>query len=215
MGPRRDHPNRLLVEGKDELRVLPELLELAGVPWPKGGEPVWIEEKVGVDSLLGPHVISTTAKASGVQAIGVIVDANGDPAARWRAVHARLSEIDPAVPDERPTGGLIHAPAGKLRLGAWLMPDNVATGMLETMLLALRADAAALHAHARAAIDDARNLGAPVRAAHQAKAELHTWLAWQDPPGRQLHDAVRARLLVPAPEVTAPFVAWFRALFQV
>ena len=45
---RRTYPNILLVEGKDELRVLPELLELAGVPWPRGNEPVKIEERDGV-----------------------------------------------------------------------------------------------------------------------------------------------------------------------
>lgn len=39
---RRTYPRVLVVEGKDELRVLPELLELAGLPWPKGDEPVRI-----------------------------------------------------------------------------------------------------------------------------------------------------------------------------
>jgi hypothetical protein len=71
-----------------------------------------------------------------------------------------------------------------------------------------------LHDHARDATSYARRLGAPFRDSHREKAELHAWLAWQDPPGRQLHEAVRARALPPAPPVTNAFVAWFRHLFD-
>jgi AAA ATPase domain len=67
---------------------------------------------------------------------------------------------------------------------------------------------------ARDATAQARALGAPFRDAHREKAELHAWLAWQDPPGQQLHAAVRAHALPPAPPVTAAFVAWFRRLFD-
>lgn len=95
------------------------------------------------------------------------------------------------------------------------MPDNIRTGMLETFVLALRVGDPVLHDHARDATSQARVLGAPFRDTHREKAELHTWLAWQDPPGRQLHDAVRARKLPPAPPVTGPFVAWFRQIFEI
>ncbi len=39
------------------------------------------------------------------------------------------------------------------------------------------------------AVADARSLGAPCIEAHVSKANIYTWLAWQDPPGRQLHQA--------------------------
>jgi hypothetical protein len=212
---RRTHPRVLIVEGKDELRVLPELLELAGIPWPKGGEPVRIEEQNGIDNILAPGFIETTLKASGVLVVGIVVDANGDPATRWARLHARLVESYPELPTGLPTTGLIHHTSDKPRVGVWVMPDNVRTGMLETLLLALRVGDQGLHNHARDATDQARALGAPFRDSHREKAELHAWLAWQDPPGRQLHDAVRARKLLPAPPVTDVFVTWFRGLFQV
>jgi len=211
---RRAHPRVLLVEGKDELRVLPELLELAGIAWPKGSEPVRIEEQDGIANLLAPGFIEATLKASGVQAVGVIVDANGDPGARWTQLRGRLASSYPDLPVELPLSGLIQETPDKPRVGVWLMPDNVRAGMLETLLLALRAGDPALHDHAREATAQARTCGAPFREAHREKAELHAWLAWQDPPGRQLHDAVRAKHLPPAPPVTAPFVAWFRQLFE-
>ena len=94
------------------------------------------------------------------------------------------------------------------------MPDNVRAGMLETLLLALRTGDRVLHDHACAATAQARGFGAPFREPHREKAELHAWLAWQDPPGRQLHDAVRAHALPLAPPVTDAFVAWFRQLFD-
>jgi hypothetical protein len=211
---RRTHPCILLVEGKDELRVLPELLELAGIPWPKAAHPVHIEELDGIENLVAPAFIEATLKASGVRAVGILADANGDPAARWQQVRARLVASYPDFPSELPPGGVVHTMAEKPRVGVWLMPDNVRAGMLETLLLALRAGDPALHDHAQAATAQARTCGAPFREAHRAKAELHAWLAWQDPPGRQLHDAVRARELPPAPAVTDTFVAWFRQLFE-
>jgi hypothetical protein len=95
------------------------------------------------------------------------------------------------------------------------MPDNVHAGMLETLLLTVRAGDPEIHAHARAATSQARTLGAPFRDSHRDKAELYTWLAWQDPPGRQAHLAVHRHAPPPAPPATAPFVAWFRRLFRV
>lgn len=101
------------------------------------------------------------------------------------------------------------------KVGVWLMPDNVRAGMLESLLLGLRAGNSALHDHARAVVARARELGAPFLETHREKAELHTWLAWEDPPGRQLHEAVRSKSLAPMPATSGPFVAWFRARFDV
>ena len=86
---------------------------------------------------------------------------------------------------------------------------------VEIMLLELRAGDRAIEEHVGASVERAKELGAPYRHVHRAKAELHTWLAWQDPPGLQMHLAVRARLLRPTEAVTSGFVAWFRRLFQV
>jgi hypothetical protein len=212
---RRTYPRVLVVEGKDELRVLPELLELAGIAWPKGSEPVRIEEQDGIGNILAPGFIETTLKASGVTAVGIIVDANGDPVSRWERLRVRLAASYPDFPAGLPVTGAVHVAADKPRIGVWVMPDNVRTGMLETLLLALRVGDQALHDHARDASSRARTLGAPFRDSHREKAELHAWLAWQDPPGRQLHEAVRARHLLPAPQVTDGFVGWFRQLFEI
>ncbi len=52
------------------------------------------------------------------------------------------------------------------------------------------------------------------RDAHQHKADIHTWLAWQNPPGRQLHQAVMERILDPKHPKAQIFVNWFRDLYD-
>lgn len=211
---RRTYPRVLIVEGKNEQRVFPYLLELAGIPWPDDDRPVKIEEQDGISNILAPGFIEATLKASGVTAVGIVVDADADPVSRWKQLWARIAASYPGFPEELPAMGAVHAVADKPRIGVWVMPDNVRTGMLETLLLALRVGDPALHDHARDATSQAKTLGAPFRDNHREKAELHAWLAWQDPPGRQLHEAVRDRRLPPDPQVMNPFVGWFRQLFE-
>ena len=50
---------------------------------------------------------------------------------------------------------------------------------------------------------------------HKTKAVIHTWLAWQDEPGPQLHEAVKHRVLDPKKPESRAFVDWFRRLFGV
>jgi hypothetical protein len=63
-------------------------------------------------------------------------------------------------------------------------------------------------------MQQACSLGASLQPVQYDKGELHTWLAWQDPPGLQIHMAVKAKLIRPTDEVIAPFVQWFRRLFE-
>ena len=54
-----------------------------------------IEEQDGIANILAPAFIETTLKASGVTVVGIVVDANGDPASRWEQVRLRLAAIRP------------------------------------------------------------------------------------------------------------------------
>jgi hypothetical protein len=46
------------------------------------------------------------------------------------------------------------------------------------------------------------------------KAQLHTWLAWQDEPGTQLGLAVKRRYLQGDAPLAADFVHWLKRLFE-
>lgn len=207
----------LLVEGKDDLRVIPWLVERAGIDWgPKASPIVRISDYDGVENLLAEGEIETQLKASGLTALGVMVDADESALGRWEAIRSRVAEIYPDLPLDLPAEGLVHHHAGKASFGVWIMPDNLNRGMLETFLLYMRPEQnERLLDLSRTTVEGAREAGAPFSAEHMDKAQIHTWLAWQDPPGRQLHNAIMENMLTnPTPQLHA-FIAWFRSLYSI
>ena len=211
----RAPPRKLLLEGETDKRVIPYLMEENGVEWPDP-PPVFIEPYHGVDELLKPEVIRTELKASGLEALGVVVDANGNAGARWDQLRTRCGADVAELPDQIPPEGLRVDFLGGPRFGVWIMPDNQHMGMLEDLLARLiPAEAGPLYNLARRCTAESRNNDAPYRDVHRTKAEMYTWLAWQDAPGLRLHEAVRHRVLDPEGPESRPFVTWFRGLFGV
>lgn len=206
--------NLLLVEGKDEERILPQLIERAGIPWgPRNAEIVRIHEIGGYPNLAGQF--QAQLKNAGLRRLGIVVDANSDPTARWQSLSATLAS-ECQLPQTPAFNGFV-APSTRSnkRLGVWMMPDNATRGMMETFLLALRPAAnAPLLAHAEEAVNNARTHGAPFGETHRDKALIHTWLAWQEPPGRQMHDAVKQAMLDSTLPYAKPFTDWFKDLYE-
>ena len=177
---RRDYPRKLLVEGETDKRVIPYLMEANGVMWPDPpASPVFIEPYGSVDEILKPEVIELEIGASGLEALGVVVDANGDAAARWDGVKTWCGSEFADLPEE--------------------IPD----------------DSRPLYELARNCVAEAQRSGAPFRDVHERKAEIYTWLAWQDPPDLRLHEAVKHTVLRPDRAESQTFVNWFRRLFRV
>ena len=95
------------------------------------------------------------------------------------------------------------------------MPDNKLPGMLETFLgYLLPTDNSLLWEFAESTINSAKAIGAPFTEYHREKARIYSWLAWQKPPGRQLHQAIKERILDPQHPEAQMFVNWFRKLYQ-
>ena len=205
------------MEGGTDKRVIPYLIEAHDVAWESDGQPVvHIDDKGGLEQLLKRGLLEAELRASGLEALGVIVDANGDAGARWNEVRSRCASEFPNLPERIPEGGLVTVHTDGQRFGVWIMPNNRFSGMLEDFLAGLiPEDAQPLYRLAEESVSRAIECGAPFRPVHQAKAEIHTWLAWQDEPGKQLHQAVDHRVLDPAKSECRPFVAWFRSLFEV
>ncbi len=96
------------------------------------------------------------------------------------------------------------------------MPDNHSHGMLETFLLCLAPNPKdVLSDFAEKSCIEAQKIGAAFKASHLIKAKIHTWLAWQEEPGRQLHEAVKHHILKADCAYSKPFVDWFRRLYRV
>ena len=68
--------------------------------------------------------------------------------------------------------------------------------------------------YAQETVQEARNKGATFTDVKQDKANIYTWLAWQNEPGRQLHQAINEKILHPNHPQSQVFFQWFKALFN-
>ena len=132
---------------------------------------------------------------------------------RWRSVADRLVAAGYAVTDLPADGLIVTHPSTLDRptVGVWVMPNNEATGMLEDFAALLVPDGDRLLDHARRVVS-----ALPERrfaAAHQAKAEIHTFLAWQADPGKALGQAIRDSVLSRDTKTGQAFANWLRRLF--
>jgi hypothetical protein len=214
------HEKILLVEGDEDKRVIPWLVEANGVKWNITRKKTVVEITAlgGVEKLLDKEELDIQIKTrDSLKILGIILDADDYPADRWQSIRNCLIERYPDIPEKLPATGLIHTnPAEDIKLGIWMMPDNKERGMLETFLqFLLPENDKGLWEFAKQSCKQATNYGASYKEPHLDKAKIHTWLAWQNPPGRQLHNAIMERILTPTSPQAAPFMQWFQDLFEV
>ena len=215
------HENLLLVEGQDDKRVIPELMERNGITWELGPKQYCVEIVAagGLSQLLEPSFLGVSRKRAGLRRLGLLVDSDTNTEATWLRVSQALSKAGIATNtqalDTPMSKGLVTT--GVPRWGVWMMPDNLSTGMLETFLGHLvKPEQNELWEHSKAACDSARDKGAPFRyPTHLDKARIHTFLAWQREPGRQLHQALKHNLLSADCSYAQPFVDWFCQLYEI
>lgn len=210
------HPNVLLVEGKQEVRVIPELMEANGINWGTRTNPVvYLRDYDGYHKIVDSDVIATELQASGLSALGIMIDADDNPQGRWQSVRQACLKSIPDIPEILPEKGLIHTTSNTIKFGVWIMPDNKMQGMLETFLAyMLPNENELLWQFSQETTQEARRKGAPFIESHYDKANIYTWLSWQNPPGRQLHQSIMERILNPQHPNAQNFVSWFKDLYS-
>jgi hypothetical protein len=210
-------PNQLAVEGRDDLYAICNLMK-AHISWPQPQNewPVFVREYGGRANLLEEGALPSVAKMRYVVRIGVVIDADDNPTGCYQRIRELCDPLFPSLPRVLNGEGIIADNQQGKRLGVWIMPDNRSPGDLETFLRHLvPQEETAIWAHAVESVKDAKKLGASCPDTHLSKANIHTWLAWQDPPGRPFGTALTARILRPESPEAAAFVGWFRRLFEV
>jgi hypothetical protein len=199
-------PSVLLVEGRDDEHVLYALAVAHQLP-----QTFKVKSHDGVEALLDS--LSVRFKARNERRLGVLLDADEDIARRWTQLRARVEEhfsgVLPTIPP--PQGTLVDL-APDFTFGAWVMPDNVLPGMLESFLAFLVPQHDVLLPRIDALLD---SLGDAQRFPNvrRPKARLHGWLSLQSEPGNPLGQAVTARYLDPNAPHAQHFVTWLRAMF--
>jgi hypothetical protein len=209
------NPNRLIVEGIDDRHSVVGLMR-HHVDWPAEVKscPVWIELGGGAEDILNPGFLTAQIKTASIRTLGVMFDADTNPKGRYERTRERCLNMFPQIPEKLPSGGLVTEHDGK-RFGVWVMPDNTSDGSLETFLRNLVPDTSEqIWKHAVDSVRQAMEKGASCRECHYEKADLYTWLAWQDPPGYSPGMALTKKILDPKAQTAAGFVAWFKKLYQ-
>ena len=217
MGIRESHANLLIVEGQDDKHSVIGLMQ-HHINWPDSRDkwPVYLEVGNSASEILKSAYLTTQMKGANVRAMGIMLDADDAPTGRYQSIRGTFVKMFPSLPLTMPSAGLVvnNDEEGK-RLGVWLMPDNSSEGCLETFLRYLVPNNADfVWRHAVDSVAEALALGSRCREAHLDKANLYTWLAWQDPPGQQPGIALTQKILDPASPYANSFVSWFKELYS-
>ena len=188
---------KLLVEGNEDVHVILALWNAANRP-----ESFDIINCHSVQQLLKNLKIRLTLPLTN-QRIGIVVDADTDISARLDSIKSHLDAtgkynckkcqlqegglILPSLYPEYPT------------IGVWIMPNNKLPGMLE------KAEDV-LNQLEKSNIQRYK----PV---HRSKAKIHSYLAWQDEPGRPMGQSITAHVLNPNSKTGQLFLDWLQKLF--
>jgi hypothetical protein len=201
----------LLVEGTDDEHVLKHICGNRGIPNLDDVKP-----HGSVERLLDSVPVRLKASEDG-DIVGVVIDADTDVAARWRSLRDRLIRVGyTAVPDNpAPDGTILDPPVGTLlpRVGIWIMPDNQTKGILEDFLRFLLPAGSRLFDHVTTSVATIPAGEQRFTQLAEPKALIHTWLAWQEEPGKPLGTAITARYLDPGVAQVDVLVSWLNRLF--
>ena len=193
----------LLVEGPDDKHTV---LNLCGV---SANMPTFdIDDKEGAPNLL--KSIRGEILMEGRTAVGIVLDANGDPNGRWQAVAGRLRDADIQPPEApAPTGIIIE---GNPRVGVWLMPDNQSCGELENFVARMIPRDDAVWPLSQNYIEKIPDADRKFTKGKTLRAKVHAWLAAREHP-RRMGSAIGAGDLNADVELSKRFVSWLRDLF--
>ena len=204
---------QLVVEGKNDKHVVWALCNQHSIEQTFSVETP-SEEGGGYTLILDS--VPVRVKQRGLEALGLVLDADQNISARWNAIRNRLIQAGYInVPETPQPGGLIVNTQGKPRFGVWLMPNNHLPGMLEDFVSYLISSDDLLKPKVKEILDNIEdenlNQYSPV---HHAKAFIHTWLAWQKAPGQPMGQAITAKVLNADADLSQAFVEWLNQLFN-
>ena len=200
----------LLVEGNDDEHVLKHICGNRGIPNFDEVRPHYGDEDLLED-------LTTQLKASNEEgdAVGVVIDADKNPAGRWEAIRDRLIEAgyDNVPAEAVPAGTTLNPPGESLLppIGVWIMPNNRDKGKLEDFLRSLVPKQDELFVHATGIVESLseKRFGDE----DEIKAVIHTWLVWQSSPGRPYGTAITAGFLDAHSPQAYVMVSWLNRLF--
>ncbi len=150
-------------------------------------------------------------KVPGRQVIGILVDADDNPAGRWDSIRDQLGRADIQVEGSSFSQGLIVEQTPKV--GVWLMPDNESGGELEDFVIEMIPDGDAVWPRSQSYIDSIPEGDRPFTDGKNQRAQLYAWLAAREEP-RRMGAAIGTHDLDIDGPLCQRFVDWLKQLFQ-
>lgn len=208
----KEFPYKLFVEGVNDFHVISSLCL-----YHKVKENFNVRSCGSVGKVVGQFKLALT-NPSVYQRIGIVIDADTDVGKRWKQLVAILKESGKYDCDELslPSAGLVLHPLDNYDavVGIWVMPNNELQGMLEDFLLSLVPAEDVLIQKAETVLSELEAEGIQhYKKVHRSKAKIHTFLAWQDEPGKPMGQSITARLLNPNAKQAKTFVDWLNKLY--
>lgn len=199
--------NVLLVEGRDDRHVVLHICQR------RAYESPCISDKNDVDQLLAS--ISAEMKVSDRKAVGILVDANDNPIARWTSIKNRLLKVGITIPEAPdPNGTIIEDTEDLPRVGIWMMPDNVSQGYLEHFVEKMIPADDPVWPLSQKYIEGIPEEHRRFKERHNQKAKIHAWLAAREKPGLFMGQAIGAKELHTSGELVIKFTSWLQELFK-
>jgi len=206
----------LLVEGIDDQKVVEKLLKRRKIVF----DDFAVNNCEGVQKLF--NILPAAVSVGSYDVLGLIVDADEDMAARWNAVRNILlnAGYDKILANPASKGIIVEDENEELpKIGIWMMPDNRMKGAIEDFIRFLVPEKDDLLPIAEKKVDrliaDGKNR---FSVSQRSKAVIHTWLAWQERPGKQIGSAVTYRLETKEylldDKKAGDFVSWLKNVFS-
>lgn len=194
----------LLVEGQDDLHVVKHIRKL-NQPMPE----FRILPKDGVKRLI--KSIRQEIEVPERRVVGILVDADDKVASCWQKVTNQIRRAGISPPyHAQPTGTIIE---DRVRVGVWLMPDNVSPGELENFVADMIPQSDKVWPLSKDYIKSIPEADRPFSEGKLLRAKVHAWLATRSEP-RKMGSAIRTGDLDIHTGNATRFVEWLRELFK-
>lgn len=203
---------KLLVEGNEDKHVIKAL-------WGSFELPIVFDmiDCKSITRLLDNLKIRLTIPQDN-QIIGIVVDADVDSSSRWDAIRHRLLETgkydckDLTLPED---GLILHSNDPEYAtVGVWIMPNNKLPGMLEDFVAMLAEQDDVLMVRSDKVLTEIESEGInKYKKVHRSKAKIHTYLAWQDEPGKPMGLSITTRVLKADNPIGRTFIEWLKKLY--
>ncbi len=199
---------KLLVEGNDDQHVIWALCEKFSIV-----ENFDIIDCEGIENLLSQ--IPVRFKQSGVDTVGIIIDADINIESRWQTIKDTLKPIGFNIPDNLPLAGLIVNNNENKTIGVWIMPNNQTVGMLEDFIAFLVPEKDCLMPIVDSVLNQIEETNSnKYSSTHKSKAKIHTWLSWQEDPGTPMGLAITKRYLTVNDTNCSMLINWILKLYK-